>query len=139
MKSLSNVLSGNRALVRLVAAIAIGSFVGSAILPAASAVWSALFTRPAVWAVENWTAQEYAVESFPDGELKDSLTLRGRAGWNVVSARRATDGEGAGCYEFVFCRPAEKQNADDISVADSEVGLARSQARLRESQAAYRP
>jgi hypothetical protein len=139
MKSLSNVVNGNRTLLRLVAAIAIGSFVGSAILPAVSAVRWALFTRPAVWAVENWTAYEYAVESFSDGDLRDALALRGRAGWNVVSARRATDGEGAACYEFVLCRPAEKQNADDLSTANVEVNLARLDARIRDRQAAYRP
>lgn len=46
---------------------------------------------------------EYKIEGYPDGQLVDELNKAGRAGWEVVSARRAVD-NGSGVYEMILRR-----------------------------------
>jgi len=53
---------------------------------------------------------EYVIEGPTDEQLKGRLQTLGLAGWELVSARRATtqrDGETEGIYEMIFRRPAD--------------------------------
>jgi hypothetical protein len=53
------------------------------------------------------TKWEYRVESVSDLRFEAEANLFGSEGWQVVSARRATQGEGGPpVYEFVLMRPA---------------------------------
>jgi len=53
---------------------------------------------------------EYAIEAPPDDELQKRLQTIGAAGWEIVSARRATsniDGKSTAAYEMILRRPLE--------------------------------
>jgi hypothetical protein len=56
---------------------------------------------------QSW---EYVIEGPADDELKGRLQALGSAGWELVSARRATterNGKTTGIYEMIFRRPAD--------------------------------
>ncbi len=55
---------------------------------------------------QSW---EYAIEGPPDEQLPARLQALGSAGWEIVSARRATterNGRTEGIYELILRRPA---------------------------------
>jgi hypothetical protein len=56
---------------------------------------------------QSW---DYVIEGPTDDQLQDRLRDLGSAGWELVSARRATTqikGETKGIYEMIFRRPSE--------------------------------
>jgi len=65
-------------------------------------------------AVPRW---EYTIASPADEELAQRLKAMGAAGWEIVSARRATSSEGghtSASYEMIFKRPLAPRTADEI-------------------------
>lgn len=46
---------------------------------------------------------EYHVDGISDSSLLESLSQKGAAGWDIVSARRAVS-DGSGMYEIIFRR-----------------------------------
>ena len=56
---------------------------------------------------QSW---EYVIEGPTDEQIQSRLHALGSAGWELVSARRATterDGNTMGIYEMIFRRPVE--------------------------------
>lgn len=63
-------------------------------------VWAGLSVKAQQW--------EYAIESPNDDELQGRLRALGMAGWEIISARRATGqvrGEKVASYEMILRRP----------------------------------
>ena len=82
-------------------------------------------------------AYEYAMESCSDSSLDFTLNMRGQAGWQVASARRAVGSDGNGRYEFTFYRPVTDQKDDGIRQAEfkiSQLKLERTIARMNAEQ-----
>lgn len=52
--------------------------------------------------VQQW---EYRIESPSDTSFSTMMDQYGREGWELVSARRASDGSGTMSYECIFKRP----------------------------------
>lgn len=51
---------------------------------------------------------EYKIEAVPDLSFESSMTTLGDDGWELISARRASSGEGKSAvfsYEIIFKRP----------------------------------
>lgn len=48
---------------------------------------------------------EYQVGAIPDGEWGSTARDLGAAGWDIVSCRRASDGEKTYSYECIMKRP----------------------------------
>src|SRR5262245_12981142 len=63
--------------------------------------------RGAATARQSW---QYSIEAPPDAELAGRLQALGSAGWEIVSARRATTqsgGETTAAYEMILRRPMD--------------------------------
>ena len=121
MSVITGGLGRKRAAMGTALAVAIGTIIGGAVTAGGPVLIHQLFTRPAALRAQHWTAYEYVVDSFGDSELKDALNRRGKAGWQVVSSRRAVGSDGGGCYEFVFGRPSAEQKPEDIDTADFDL------------------
>ena len=121
MSAMTGGLRRKRAALGTVLGVAVGTIIGGTVTTGGPILVHLLFTRPAILRAEHWTAYEYVVESFGDTELKDALNRRGKAGWQVVSSRRAVGDHGNGRYEFVLCRPSAEQKPEDIDKADFEL------------------
>ena len=70
-------------------------------------------------AVPKW---EYVIASPPDEDLQAKLQALGAAGWEIVSARRATSSDSGGgrpsaSYEMILKRPLSDRAAADILAA----------------------
>jgi hypothetical protein len=55
-----------------------------------------------VQGVQKW---EYAVDAIPDLEWETKGKQVGEAGWDMVTCRRASGGDGNFSYECIFKRP----------------------------------
>lgn len=68
----------------------------------------------AVSSINAWNTQkpaakwEYKIESVPDTGFENTMNMLGADGWEMVFARRASQGEGSKefRYEMIFRRPA---------------------------------
>ena len=65
---------------------------------------------------QSW---QYVIEGPTDDQLQDRLRDLGSAGWELVSARRATteiEGKTKGIYEMIFRRPSEAQDPAAVPI-----------------------
>jgi hypothetical protein len=72
-------------------------------------LYSNLLASPTPLIPTRWA---YVVQWFDDGEFHESMQKMGGSGWELVSARRATNNDKFG-YEVIFKRPG--------SVSDMEL------------------
>lgn len=74
--------------------------------------WKAFSPPPTAW--------EYKIESIQDSEFTDKTNALGKEGWEVVFARRASDGDSPDgtpptmLYEMIFKRPKTMTGSETL-------------------------
>jgi len=82
---------------------AVPSFIQLAIL----AVLAFAVFKPEDKVVQGVQKWEYAVDSIPDMEWETKGKEIGQSGWDMVTCRRASDGNDNFAYECIFKRPVQ--------------------------------